>query len=798
MLYFQKHSRREPSTPGAHQRMLFVAVAASAACSSITLTAAAVGTAAASITRNGSPFNLLRKGQQIVFDASESSSSTLASSSPVTTQPLAASALAAVHLSHTGLFVNHAHLDYVQEGVSQPLTLYVDPQLYDVQRASLHVSHVHRRAWDDVAVECSYSSPDAAMQMDGGIEACEKMDLSAALKYFDAGQDQEEDHDMVCPPSATTPDGRAIFGSSHAPPPVEHTPDTPSSGPPRKDTRTQACKMVDEFLGRRKRRRSGAAGQPDDGGEDAEPRLHSMVVTVHTPRKSTAHSSSSRSRGQDIDSKIYKADEIHHFWLSHLFLPDAYKARWPLAGNAHSNTSGKVEPWTGRNVNRIAGLPYDPFISSPPLRRNSPAPPSGYDPAKGTLDGVGIVSARWNTGVSIRSPFNTRPNDPVFEPVHAPVAGQIVWAGHYSRGPGHKSGARQDTERGYMLMIRDEWGFVWQIAGVEEETLRVHPGDDIFVGQVVADVRRQGATAAAEASAGTRAAADPYRFKSLRITVARPDVTWTRWPAPFVAGWTFYDPMAFFLEDTPLFSPGKRTGGSVALSGKEGARRSWRSSVPPYANPNRIFFARPALDPLTETVSAFASSTDLLTPTLSGKVQIIVSFDSYVQTPGDGGDAMDGTGLYSLQWGLMQGQQDRERDWDPEACEFFGHELDGSEWRVAFEHDKMVATPEPGSNGTEPTSVFAHIVPSFTYGTFFKTKYHSAFDHRERHVFYTPTRRTRGQADLHGSWDTRKEPNGNGFYTIIVRATDFWGNVGCVSSKVYIRNRNIDYGLPDA
>jgi hypothetical protein len=107
-------------------------------------------------------------------------------------------------------------------------------------------------------------------------------------------------------------------------------------------------------------------------------------------------------------------------------------------------------------------------------------------------------------------------------------------------------------------------------------------------------------------------------------------------------------------------------------------------------------------------------------------------------------------------------------------------------------------TPLPKKRRAEPESVFAQIVPAFQVGRFFKTNFHSAFDERERHVFYAPTRLTRGQPDLHGAWDTIKTlPQGNGQYTVMVRAIDFWGNIGCVWSKVNVRNDRIHHGEPE-
>ncbi len=731
------------------------------------------------------------------------------------------SASRALHLYPApGLHAGHAALDAQQRGIAQPLTLFADAGVYDVARVSARVSHVRDRRWKEVMMGgCSYyrkgkGEGEEEIDLKGGIEACELQDLAEAQQGTEDSTQVDYDQLLAslgiehasasststsssnssrgvdpsrCVPHAVTLDGRALFGASLAPKSHEHRDgETPVAGPPREQLATPACRLIEEMLGRR-RRGAPQRAQVDEEAEAEEeaagagsPRLFSFVLTITAPLKRT--------------SPTHPAGpaRTHSFWLGHYALPARSRARglWPLAGNAHDATSGEVR-WTGRQINRIAGMMYDPYIPYAEQKRGGfPRPPRWppgaaeaesegagegeregeaaeeeeradahallrepgeahavrYDDegealgAAANLGGVGVALSRYNLGLSIRAPFNTRASDPPLEPVHAPVGGQVVWRGAFTRvAPPHphppskgdsSSAPRGEADEGHAISIRDEWGFVWHLTGVEADSIAPQLGDEVAVGDVVAQVKRQGKTttttggssAAAAAAelhrhapannqgthaplpldtahtdaamdATTTAAArnDPYRFKSLRILVTRPPAHWTAWPEPFAPGWTYYDPLHFLLNEYDVDDEAeqKRAAPTAVAAAAQPRVQQWRSTIPPDATPAKIFFAPAVVHPLNMSLQVEASSADLRTPVLSGRVQILAAFDAFVQTPGDGDDAMDGTGLYSLQWGVIRGFQDEEKDWDPARCEFVGNELDGSEWRVAFEHDKV-------------------------------------------------------------------------------------------------------------
>ena len=717
--------------------------------------------------------------------------------------------IAQLHLSHHGLYINRpttSALDSTQLGITQPLTLYVDPNRYDIGSVVVHVLHRRRRTWEDVARGCEANLVDDEGDEDynhdpihggqqhpeqrklrGSIEACEAMDLASvsSSSYLSAASTSSTNSSTVCIPHTTTLDGRALFGSSHAPLSREHNDETPRAGPPLSMLDTEGCRLIEGFLGRSKDDLREQKKNEDEKGEEQHEILSSLVLRIRITRAPAKNHTSHPTSLVEKEAAA-PAEEKHHFWLGHLSQPPSTRARWPLAGNAHDQTGDNVA-WTGKVVNRLAGMMYDPYIpfnaaraikakveaeeqgngegeavsghvtetragsiwkhyatqflrlirmvlysgsSNPSFSASffsrhlqTAAPPRSS--VGNVLKGVAIDQSRWNLGISIRSPFNTSPNASLTEAVHSPVAGQVVWIGTFRRGgsfplaaataeeqpPEGRIHAQALTEMAHLVMVRDEWGFVWYIGGVEEETVRVQVGQDVSLGQVIAKVKRQGRTPPSsrpqrqqgggeDAAPGAPSPSDPYRFKSLKISVARPDVRWTEWPAPYAAGWTFYDPLNFLYVprkeevDAPAAAPLSPSARISSIA--EGEQDRWRSSVPPYANPTRIFFAHPLINPLNESLRVFASSTDLVTPTLTGRVQIIVSFDTFVQTPGDRADAMDGTGLYAMQWGLIKGLQSDQQDWDPERCEFVGNELDGTEWRIGFEHDRVSASRRLG------------------------------------------------------------------------------------------------------
>lgn len=237
----------------------------------------------------------------------------------------------------------------------------------------------------------------------------------------------------------------------------------------------------------------------------------------------------------DVQRVFPARREKHHFWLAKLQRgsDDADDvdgpAKWPFAGTAHAGRDVTSEKFTGKQPNRIAGLMQNPYIPRA-------AKPSTNDP----LHGVDIGAVSWDYGISIEVPNNGNstkngPTGPPCEPVHAPVAGQIVYVGEYQldRMPDN----HRNDERGWGMMIRDEWGFVYQLLGLEKDSLRFQSGDSVAKGDRIGAASR---TLLSREPPCRHKPSDPpkmddksrrypYRRRLLRLHVARPDPTWTSW-----------------------------------------------------------------------------------------------------------------------------------------------------------------------------------------------------------------------------------------------------------------------------
>lgn len=248
----------------------------------------------------------------------------------------------------------------------------------------------------------------------------------------------------------------------------------------------------------------------------------------------------------DIQRVFPARREKHHFWLASLQRgsDDADDidgpAKWPFAGTAHGGRDSTSERYTGKTPNRIAGLMQDPYIPKA-------AKPSSGDP----LNGVDIGAVSWDYGISIEVPNNGNSSDgptgPPLEPVHAPVSGQIVYVGQYrlARMPDN----HRNDERGWGIMIRDEWGFVFQLLGLDSDSLRFQEGDSVGKGEVVGGASR---TLLSREPPCRHKPADPpkmddksrrypFRRRLLRLLIARPDPSWHSWKGfygeRFFASW---------------------------------------------------------------------------------------------------------------------------------------------------------------------------------------------------------------------------------------------------------------------
>lgn len=228
--------------------------------------------------------------------------------------------------------------------------------------------------------------------------------------------------------------------------------------------------------------------------------------------------------------------ERHSYWIGKL----VRKARegkdggalWPyVVRNKHDDENAFTVPkWNGRFPNTITEQMQDPYM------------PKSYKAEEtDVLNGVDLISSTWSYGISILSPTNgnvSKPTDRPRESVHAPIGGQIVWMGTYNipRAPGN----HRNDENGYALMIRDEWGFVYQLLGLDETQIYVKLGQMIDAGHVIGSSSRS--TISQEPPCRHKPADPPemydnsrrypHRNRVLRIRVSRPDSSWKEWKAP--------------------------------------------------------------------------------------------------------------------------------------------------------------------------------------------------------------------------------------------------------------------------
>ncbi|GAC94645.1 hypothetical protein PHSY_002218 [Pseudozyma hubeiensis SY62] len=513
--------------------------------------------------------------------------------------------------------------------------------------------------------------------------------------------------------------------------------------------------------------------------------LQSFVVTVKLD-KITAPSSSDKPE-----------QEIKQFWVGHLHLEES-RASWPLAGNARDRRPGQEDrTWHPKDVNRIAGAMENPMI------------PKSSRFVNDRNFGVFVDQSAWTLGVQIKVPMSiTNPRDDdddepedvhekmILPPeeVFAPVSGQIVWAREHTfrRPPIYGPAAGENDERSFCVMIRDEWSIVYQIFGIDGSTVSVKEGDTVLRGDVVGHALREGLSIEppsveppadhATSKPDRQVSYYPYRYRALEVRVSRPDVSWTEWKSPDEEGWQYFHPLHAFTEG-----------------------KNYRSSITPYGSPTLVYFAKPSTDPLNIPPNAYATSNDFWTPTLQGPTEVIVGFEYFQQTPGDPGDGMDNLAVYALDLGIkkkLAGQREVQRGME---CDLGGDtdptgtaEKDKRYWRSVFEHSKLPNNWTPPSQSKEDggyrwtSKLFSHYMAAFSHGRFFPEKITSQFDEKEKRLYYSASRTTRGEPRVGGAFNVQSvidqdgEEGGRGKYRLVVRARDYWGNVGCVASDVLL------------
>ncbi|CBQ69511.1 conserved hypothetical protein [Sporisorium reilianum SRZ2] len=687
-----------------------------------------------------------------------------------------------LRLSHSGLYINRAHppstvhrpdhSNQTDPFQPQPLVVHFDPTLYAATSAKASLGPVRLRNRDQVMLHCGKGV--------GGIEACEHDDLdlsppshASAPKPHPANPTAQWIHaataalDCEASPQSLLPDGRFHLDE-------------------------RSCPGWSKYWQAIEQTRKDASHEV----------LQSFVVTVKLDKLPSPDTATTASKDRKAEQ------HVQQFWVGHLHLQES-RASWPLAGNARDRRPGQEDrTWHPHDVNRIAGAMENPLI------------PKSSRYVNDRNFGVFVDQSAWTLGVQIKIPMSiTNPRDDDDddddpedvhnklktnvmlppEEVFAPVSGQVVWAREYifRRPPIYGPAAGDNDETNFCLMIRDEWSVVYQIFGLDQATVTVKEGETVLRGDVLGHALREGLSIEPPS---TEPPADhaafkpdsevsyyPYRYRTLQVRVSRPDPSWDEWKHPDEEGWQYFHPLHAFTE------------------GKD-----YRSAITPYGSPTIIYFAKPSTDPLNFPPNAYATSNDFWTPTLQGPTEIIVGYEYFQQTPGDPGDGMDNLAIYALDVAFkkkLDGQRAPQRGME---CDLGGEtdpsgtaEKDNKYWRNVFEHSKLPNNwsrssdrnddePDQGRGYRWTSKLFSHYMAAFSYGRFFPEKITSQFDEKEKRLYYSAARTIRGEPKITGAFnvqhiiDQQGQEGGRGKYRLVVRARDYWGNVGCIASDVLL------------
>ncbi|GAK66877.1 uncharacterized protein PAN0_015d5101 [Moesziomyces antarcticus] len=663
--------------------------------------------------------------------------------------------VAALRLSHAGLYINQAHApslihrpdhdNATHAFQPHPLVVHMDPALYSTASATASIGPVRLRTRDQVMLHCGNDV--------GGIESCEYDDLHPSLRPAAATHIEFEQADALdcrATPLSVAADGAFFLDQ-------------------------RSCPGWSKYWRAVELARSTSPHEL----------LQSFVVTINVAKLPPASASSQY--------------ETHRFWIGQLHLEQS-RASWPLAGNARDRRPGQDDrTWHPHDVNRIAGAMENPMIPKSSLFTND----RNY--------GVYVDQSSWTLGVQIKIPLsitNPRGDDDDDddddegsvhanmmlppEEVFAPVSGQVVWARDYTfrRPPLFGPAAGLNDEASFCVMVRDEWSIVYQIFGLDAATVGVREGDTVLRGDVLGHALREGLSVEppsteppadhAPSKPDDEVSFYPHRYRTLEVRVARPNPNWSEWKHPDESGWQYFHPLHVFTEGN-----------------------SYRSSITPYGSPTIIYFSKPSVDPLNTPPNAYATSNDFWTPTLQGPTEIIVGFEYFQQTPGDPADGMENLAIYALDVGIRKkrtGEREAARgmecdlggDTDPSGTD----DKDRAYWRTVFEHAKLpnnwTPSVEGGSEYGWRSKLFSHYMPAFSHGRFFPEKITSQFDDKERRLYYSASRTVRGEPKLGGALNVQSiierdgDEGGRGKYRLVVRARDYWGNLGCLASDVLL------------
>lgn len=423
-------------------------------------------------------------------------------------------------------------------------------------------------------------------------------------------------------------------------------------------------------------------------------------------------------------SRIFKVEfggRLKAFWW--VGNVDGHRLLWPVRP-ADVRTIGNDEPpcvddlpWDGKRGVRLAGVMLNP---------------ESYVTADGGIDPHNF---RIDFGVTLRMPNSTGAL------VHAPVDGLVIWSDLYNiTRPPFDSDVNNHFV--WLVMLRDSWGFVHQISGLDPVHVFVRQGDPVKQGMPLGYTPFEPLSEIPEYS---RPPADPinnfraegippypYRFHALNIRVSLPS-TRDVYP-PDDPNYDYYNPLLFYPVD------------------------DYQSDLRPIADPEHLYVGEETYDKLmlfwdSDTlpdVYVHAANTRHAV-SINSEVSLYATFRAFYPTPGDPDDAYDPQCVHALDYAVLEeGETCANARWMTLA--------DYSAWNfwsdMPYAHEIRV---RPG------------VLRPF--GARFTTR----FDEKERSVVYHIT-----------NLDPRTMRKGRN--RLAVRARDFFGRSSCVCADVIVED----------
>eukprot|EP01079_Euglenida_sp_SAG-EU17-18_P012116 gene12116-2210_t len=185
----------------------------------------------------------------------------------------------------------------------------------------------------------------------------------------------------------------------------------------------------------------------------------------------------------------------------------------------------------------------------------------------------GQDAAYWHEGLDIMSVLV---GDRTYaQECHCPVDGEVVKVVQYN-----------PSDLYWSVMVRDFQGFIWQFHHLDPATFRVKEGDPVSSGDVLGNV------------CNWPSSWNGVRYHHVHLNVVRPLPSWTDIPEPYVDGWQYFNPYLFFDNF------------------------EWQGGGKEPRSDGEMFFLPQGSD------TALASSSDAAPPSLFGKIDVVMSWES--------------------------------------------------------------------------------------------------------------------------------------------------------------------------